>query len=168
MTFGARAAAAVLAAVLTAAGCRPHHPRMDRPVEPLPATDAFRLNPLPLTPPWMDRQRNTDSPGDARDSQPTVWADDADRLLVYVSTRQSSNPKLFLKEAAGTWVRQLTYGLSSEGFPRFSPDGKHIAFASTRDGNGEIYVMNADGSGHTNLTANPAYDWWPAWSPKWE
>src|SRR5262245_49125199 len=40
-----------------------------------------------------------------------------------------------------------------------------IAFTSKRDGNNEIYVMNADGSGQTNLTNNPASDAGPAWSP---
>ncbi|HEY4690083.1 MAG TPA: DPP IV N-terminal domain-containing protein [Anaerolineae bacterium] len=40
-----------------------------------------------------------------------------------------------------------------------------IAFDSRRDGNPEIYVMNADGSGQTNLTNNPANDAVPAWSP---
>jgi TolB protein len=40
-----------------------------------------------------------------------------------------------------------------------------IAFASQRDGNLEIYVMNADGSGQTRLTNNPANESKPAWSP---
>jgi hypothetical protein len=40
-----------------------------------------------------------------------------------------------------------------------------IAFASNRDGNWEIYVMNADGSGVTRLTNNPADDRVPSWSP---
>lgn len=40
-----------------------------------------------------------------------------------------------------------------------------IAFISERDGNREIYVMNADGSGQTNLTNNPAFDDAPNWSP---
>ncbi len=40
-----------------------------------------------------------------------------------------------------------------------------IAFVSVRDGNHEIYVMAADGSGQTNLTNNPAQDDNPAWSP---
>jgi dipeptidyl aminopeptidase/acylaminoacyl peptidase len=40
-----------------------------------------------------------------------------------------------------------------------------IAFVSNRDGNPEIYVMNADGSGVTRLTNNPAEEWMPAWSP---
>lgn len=40
-----------------------------------------------------------------------------------------------------------------------------IAFVSNRDGNDEIYTMNPDGSGQTRLTANPAQDAEPAWSP---
>jgi Tol biopolymer transport system component len=40
-----------------------------------------------------------------------------------------------------------------------------IAFASTRDNNHNIYVMNADGSGQTRLTRNAAPDFSPAWSP---
>ena len=41
-----------------------------------------------------------------------------------------------------------------------------IAFSSTRDGNYEIYVMNADGTGQTRLTNNAAFDSTPAWSPE--
>ncbi len=40
-----------------------------------------------------------------------------------------------------------------------------IVFASYRDGNHEIYVMNADGSNQTNLTNNPASDDYPSWTP---
>jgi Tol biopolymer transport system component len=40
-----------------------------------------------------------------------------------------------------------------------------IAFASSRDGDLEVYLMNADGSGQTALTGNPADDSQPAWSP---
>jgi len=44
------------------------------------------------------------------------------------------------------------------------PLGK-IAFASDRDGNFEIYVMNPDGSGLSRLTDNAAEDTSPSWSP---
>ncbi|MEW5718746.1 MAG: DPP IV N-terminal domain-containing protein [Chloroflexota bacterium] len=47
----------------------------------------------------------------------------------------------------------------------FQIDGKRILFVSDRDGNVEIYVMNADGSNQTRLTNNPARDVYPLWSP---
>jgi len=49
--------------------------------------------------------------------------------------------------------------------PTLAAASGKIAFTSNRDGNGEIYVMNADGSGQINLTNNPVHDDDPAWSP---
>jgi WD40 repeat protein len=40
-----------------------------------------------------------------------------------------------------------------------------LAFTSSRDGNSEIYSMNADGSGLMRLTNDPGADGAPAWSP---
>ena len=53
----------------------------------------------------------------------------------------------------GSGKRSLTRR-SSFG-PAWSPDGRKIVFFSDRDGNGEIYVMNADGSEQRNPTRNP-------------
>jgi Tol biopolymer transport system component len=60
---------------------------------------------------------------------------------------------------------QLTNAPSGDSLPAWSPDGAKIAFQSLRDGNSEIYVMNPDGSGQTNLTNNPAKDMQPSWLP---
>jgi TolB protein len=49
--------------------------------------------------------------------------------------------------------------------PAWSPDGTKIVFQSNRDGNWEIYVMDADGSNQQRLTINPAGDYWPSWGP---
>jgi len=49
--------------------------------------------------------------------------------------------------------------------PNFSPDGTKIAFESNRDGNNEIYIMNADGTGQTNLTNSAGNDYRPMFSP---
>jgi hypothetical protein len=49
--------------------------------------------------------------------------------------------------------------------PAWSADGRRIAFVTGRDGNREIYVMNADGTDQTRLTTNPASDSYPTWSP---
>ena len=43
--------------------------------------------------------------------------------------------------------------------------GAKIVFQTERDGNMELYVMNADGSDPTRLTNHPAADTYPAWSP---
>ncbi len=56
-------------------------------------------------------------------------------------------------------------GGSSPAESAFPGANGKIAFESFRDGNFEIYVMNADGSNQTNLTNNPADDFSPAWSP---
>src|SRR6267143_2047285 len=42
--------------------------------------------------------------------------------------------------------------------PAFSPDGSRIAYTSTRDGNPEIYVMDADGTSAGRLTNSPGVD----------
>ena len=42
--------------------------------------------------------------------------------------------------------------------PSWSRDGRTIVFVSWRDGNGEVYAMDADGSGPRNLTQHPAKD----------
>jgi TolB protein len=47
----------------------------------------------------------------------------------------------------------------------FSPDGKRIAFASSRSGNMDIWVANADGSSPRRLTTGNASDTAPCWSP---
>ena len=49
--------------------------------------------------------------------------------------------------------------------PAWSRDGRTIVFVSWRDGNGEVYAMNADSSEPRNLTQHPAKDFRPAWSP---
>ncbi len=50
-------------------------------------------------------------------------------------------------------------------WPTYSPDGKEVAFGSSRDGSFEIYVMKADGSGVRRLTHTGRMNMRPAWSP---
>src|SRR5258708_29071034 len=54
----------------------------------------------------------------------------------------------------GGIARLLTSGRGYSSFPRFSPDGKQIAFTSQYDGNTEVYVMPADGGAPKRLTTS--------------
>ena len=47
----------------------------------------------------------------------------------------------------------------------WSPDGTKIAFKSASSGNDDIYVINADGSGRTNLTNTKRSEDYITWSP---
>lgn len=45
------------------------------------------------------------------------------------------------------------------------PGGGKIVFYDGRDGDGEIYTMNADGTNEIKLTHNKVGDYDPAWQP---
>ena len=49
--------------------------------------------------------------------------------------------------------------------PSWAPDGRRLAFTSTRDGNEEIYVWDSDSGVQTRITSDAARDRDPAWSP---
>lgn len=66
--------------------------------------------------------------------------------------------------AAGDFTN-LTNNIAEDEYPEWSPDGARIAFASNRDGVGDIYVMRADGSGVVRLTNTPARETAAVWSP---
>ncbi|MFN8459577.1 MAG: hypothetical protein U0401_33850, partial [Anaerolineae bacterium] len=60
---------------------------------------------------------------------------------------------------------RLTNDAYIDQHPRWSPDRKQIAFSSNRDGDFEIYVLNANGSGLRQITYNSTDDKYPDWSP---
>jgi len=64
----------------------------------------------------------------------------------------------------GGGIMQLTNGPGKNEDPCWAPDGEHIAFASNRTGNYEIYVMRRDGSSVQRLTTSREATS-PAWSP---
>jgi uncharacterized protein YjdB len=62
-------------------------------------------------------------------------------------------------------LRKVSADTALEGAPAFSPDGSRIAYVSNRDGNPEIYAMDADGRSVTRLTTDPQADDQPSFTP---
>lgn len=62
-------------------------------------------------------------------------------------------------------VQRLTNHEGEDMLPAWSPDGNKIAFSSDRDGDWEIYIMQADGTDIRQLTDNTIIDSKPSWSP---
>ena len=106
----------------------------------------------------------TDSPG-VGDLSPSVSPDG--KSIVFETFVPEEARQVVRVDVDGRNRRQLTD--TKEGIgnmqPDWGPDGKTIAFASERDGNSEIYVMDADGRNQTRLTRKLAHDRDPVWSP---
>ncbi|MGQ9470206.1 MAG: S41 family peptidase [Candidatus Aminicenantales bacterium] len=62
---------------------------------------------------------------------------------------------LYAVPASGGTARKLTTHPGYEAFPRFSPDGKYIAFTGEYDGNREVYVIPAEGGVPVRVTYTP-------------
>src|SRR4051794_3735042 len=105
------------------------------------------------------------------------FSPDGTRLL-YTLTKQDRKshfaPALYALDLAGGKSRRIAAGGQTGAW---SPDGQRIAFSGVRDRNGqscgddgcsfrgELYLMNADGSGLTRLTDNKGDDIKPTWTP---
>ena len=63
------------------------------------------------------------------------------------------------------WPTADEVATAFDGAPAWSPDGHRLAFSAERDGQTEIMVMSADGTGRRLLTTTPGEDGAPAFSP---
>jgi Tol biopolymer transport system component len=77
---------------------------------------------------------------------------------------------IYTVHADGTGLHKLTQGPGWDVGAQWSPDGRHIAFVSSRDDPAhrtyDLFVMNADGSGQRNLTHTPdVSEFGVSWAP---
>ncbi|HEX7251693.1 MAG TPA: protein kinase [Thermoanaerobaculia bacterium] len=73
---------------------------------------------------------------------------------------------IFVVRSDGTGLRHLTDDSFRDRGPKFAPDGKRIGFYSNRSGRYEIWTINVDGSGLSQITKNVGRGaWFPNWSP---
>lgn len=98
-----------------------------------------------------------------------VWSPDGTRLLFTKPTAltggSSMNYEIFSASNTGADEKQLTEYSGVDMAYDWSADGKQIVFMSDRDGNHELYTMNADGSAIVRLTNHPGEDAQASWSP---
>jgi TolB protein len=68
-----------------------------------------------------------------------------------------------IKDLATGQVRQLTFGEGTNESPAFAPNGRHLAFMSTRSGNSQIFTITRDGRDLRQLTRQ-GNNYQPDWS----
>jgi Tol biopolymer transport system component len=78
--------------------------------------------------------------------------------IVFQSNRAGGPPELYAMAEDGTNVRRLTFNSVTDRAPRFSPDGRRVVFASDRDGDFDIYVLDMATGAVTQLTNHSARD----------
>jgi Tol biopolymer transport system component len=113
--------------------------------------------------------RLTSAPGDDNDptwplGEPPAPGPGIGRIAFH-SLSSGTTLDLYVMNADGSGVRQLTDAGALTASPAWSPDAGQMAFISNREGNFDVYVMNADGSNQVNVTNHPALDGDPRWSP---
>lgn len=72
---------------------------------------------------------------------------------------------LWLAPRTGGEAVRLTSGVGSEGTPRFSPDGRTLAFTGTYEGNADVYTIPVTGGAPRRLTWHPGPDRVQGWTP---
>jgi TolB protein len=67
-------------------------------------------------------------------------------------------------DLASGQTRQITFGEGSNESPSYSPNGRHLAFTSTRAGRVQVFTIGRDGRGVQQVT-HDGNNYMPAWSP---
>lgn len=94
------------------------------------------------------------------------WSSDGTKIVFGVGRFRGPSSDVNIMNADGSNLRRLTGTSDSgnDGDPCFSPDGTKIVFGGNRFGNGEVYVMNIDGTGEKRLTQDLSHS---NFSPSW-
>ncbi|MEZ5345189.1 MAG: DUF5050 domain-containing protein [Pyrinomonadaceae bacterium] len=85
---------------------------------------------------------------------------------IYYSSKKDGVYQIMKMNPDGSEKAAVTTGAGDKYYPQLSPDEKQILFYGEKDGNPEIYIMNAENEREIKrLTNNPLMDIRPRWSP---
>jgi len=104
--------------------------------------------------------------GELRQLPPSAqlnWSPDGTEF-VYVAWA-GDDAEIFVMDARGGNVRQLTHNDGGDFEPVWLPDGEHIGWSSDANGPSDIYVMRSNGTDVTQLTDTSDQNAYPHWSP---
>lgn len=112
---------------------------------------------------WIDTAAKDDEllPGSKGGALPDVSPDGRTVVFSRAERGATHGPSIFLETLGESEPRLITRG----SHPRFSRDGKWIAFARESEGNSDIWIMRADGSAKRHVTKSGYDEEFPALSP---
>jgi Tol biopolymer transport system component len=101
-----------------------------------------------------------------------AWSPDGRWIAFSNNSRTPENAEIYVVRPDGKGLRRLTHTrgnaeiLGDDGWPAWSPDGRQIVFSSNRTGDGDVWIMAADGRRERRLTGlRRRDDWAPRFSP---
>lgn len=116
---------------------------------------------------WVDRDGQiTGTIGQPQEDmgRPALSPDDR---LVAIMTSEKGNDDIWVHDTERGTQTPVTFDVTFDGFPDWSPDGTELIFTSMRRGSPDIFKMPSIGSGEPQpLVTRPGQDYGPAWSPR--
>jgi dipeptidyl aminopeptidase/acylaminoacyl peptidase len=112
-----------------------------------------------MDPDGTDVRQVTDRPT-TTDLFPEV-SPDGTKIAFSSQVSATNEGEIYLIPIDGGEATRLTSTAALNNMPTWCPSGDQIVFTSDRDGNENIYIMSADGSGQMALTADPGEDTTP-------
>ncbi len=107
------------------------------------------------------------------DEDSPIWAPSSDRLAfirrldswqgyeIWLSSPDGTGARSIVQEAYERGVEEFTF----DGNAHWSPDGRRIAYLSSRTGYNHVWTVDVEGGEPIELTRGPWVDYSPRWSP---